>query len=137
MSFAHFLVEEGVEMELQAELGDILSALEAEVPNFSYSGHGYKIRPLGGVIGSRWRILVQAQERIAGSPLSPPVGFIEIEKMPGGGIKLRIPPQDEWADAEAKAFDKEGKFFACFIFQILNAFQARGLIELPGKLPVY
>ena len=136
MSFAQFLLEEGVEMEIQSELREVLVALDSDVPTFSYSGCGFQVRPLGGVIGSKWKLQVQALERRRGALPSPSVGFIEMDKLAGGGTRLRVPPWDEWADADSKAFDKEGDFFASFIFQLLNAFQGRGLIELAGRLPV-
>jgi len=137
MSFANFLLEEGVEMELQSELRETLVALDSDVPTFSYSGCGFQVRPLGGVIGSKWRLQVQALEHSHGAQPSPTVGLIEMDKMANGGTLLRIPPQGEWADSEAKAFDKDGDFFTSFLFQLLNAFRGRGLIELPGRLPDY
>jgi hypothetical protein len=136
MSFAHFILEEGVEMEMQSEIGDVIVALDTDVPVFSYEDYEFHVRPKGGVVGSNWKLDVKAVEHRRGEQPWTSVGFIEVNKMSEGGTLLRIPPWNEWCESHSKLFAKEGDLFASFIFQLLNAFQARGLINLPAQLPI-
>ena len=136
MSFARFLLEEGVELDLKVDMRHVIALLDSEVPNFSYNGYGYRISPTKGVLGSQWRLLVKPMDRDSDAELNPAVGFIEIDQLEDGHVSFRIPPRHQWGDDEARAFDEEGDVFASFIFQILNTFQGRGLIDLPGQLPV-
>ena len=136
MSLGHLLLEEGVEMELKADMSEVISLLDSEVPSFSYDGYGYRVTSLKGVLGSQWRLIVKPWDRASDAELSPMVGFIEVDKLEAGGVGFRIPPRDQWGDDEASAFDEEGKLFASFVFQILNTFQRHGFIDLPGQLPI-
>ncbi len=136
MSFAQFVLEEGVEMDIDPEIREIIVALDTDVPIFSYQDYRFQVRPLGGVVGSKWKLQVKAIEDRQGEKPVIPVGFIEVDKLPDGRTRLRIPPWDEWADSRSKLFQKEGDLFASFIFQLLNAFQARQLINIPLNLPV-
>ena len=38
MSFAHFILEEGVELEMESEIGDVIVALDTDVPGLHLSG---------------------------------------------------------------------------------------------------
>ena len=136
MSLGHLLLEEGVEIELKSEMKDIIAFLDNEVPNFSCDGYGFRISSLRGVAGSQWKIIVKPWDIANATELSPTVGLIEVNKLEGDSISFKIPPRDQWGDDKAAAFDEEGNLFASFIFQLLNAFQGRGLIDLPGQLPV-
>ena len=136
MSFGNFLLEQGVEVELQVDLKEIISLLDDEVPRFAHRGYGFRIRPLGGVVGSRWKLSVSPWDPENAAETVPPVALIEVDRLVGGGVCFRIPHRDGWASPETRSFDEEGKFFSSFAFQILNAFQGRGLIDLAGQLPV-
>ena len=85
---------------------------------------------------SEWKLLVRPRDLSSTSLFGPSVGLIEIERLENGGISFKIPPRDEWANSKTKAFDEEGTFYASFIFQVLNALQSKGFVELPGPLPV-
>ena len=136
MSFSEFLLEEGVEMELSAELNDVIGVLDEAVPSFSYTGYGYQIDSSKGVVGKGWKLLVKPRDLATSTQLHPAVGFIELDKMEDGKTSCRVPPRDQWGDDEAKDFDEDGKVFASFIFHLLNTFQGQGFINLPGPLPV-
>lgn len=136
MSFGDFLLEEGVEMELKAGLREVMAVLDSDIPDFVYNGYGYEVSSMKGVLGSRMQILVKPWDKHNGVELAPTVGYIEICTVEGGGVNFRIPPRDEWGDEDATEFDGDGKCFSSFIFQLLNAFQGKGLLQLPGQLPV-
>ena len=137
MSLGYFLLEEGVDIELKADMKEIIALLDSELPNFFYNGYGYRISSLKGVLGSQWRLLVKPRDRASDAELTPTVGLIEMDKLEGGGVSFSMPPRDQWGDDEARAFDEEGRFFGSFVFQLLNAFQSRGFIDLPGQLPIH
>ncbi len=136
MSFGHFLLEQGVEVELQADLKEVIDALDDEVPRFAHGAYTFRISPMGGVVGSKWRLWVSPWYPGNATETVPPVALIEVDKLVGGGVSFRMPNRDGWANAETKSFDEEGEFFSSFAFQILNAFQGRGLIDLAGQFPV-
>ena len=136
MSFGQLLLEQGVEVELQIDLTEIIWLLDDEVPRFAHRGYGFRISPLGGVAGSRWKLLVSPWDPENAAEPVPTVALIEVDRLAGGGVCFRMPHRDGWANAETRSFDEEGGFFSSFVFQILNAFQGRGLIDLAGQLPV-
>ena len=136
MSLGHLLLEEGMELELKADIKDVIALIDSEVPNFSYGGYGYRTSSLRAVLGSQWKLLIKPWDRATATELSPTVALIEVDKLESGSVSVRIPPRDRWGDDEAVGFDGEGNIFASFIFQLLNAFQRRGLVDLPGQLPI-
>ncbi len=136
MTFGYVLLEEGVEADLEAGLTDMLELFDSEVPKFRYQGSSYLISSMKGVLGSKLKLLVKTSDGKKGSAPSPAVGYIEVDKLQGNKVHFRIPPRVEWGNADARAFDPEGKFFGSFVFHLLNALQARGLLHLPGQLPV-
>ena len=136
MAIGNFLINSGIELELNADMDGLRSFLDTEVPNFVCDGYGYQIRFWKGDMDSEWKLLVRPRDLSSTSLFGPSVGLIEIERLENGGISFKIPPRDEWANSKTKAFDEEGTFYASFIFQVLNALQSKGFVELPGPLPV-
>ena len=137
MAIGNFLINSGIELELNADMDGLRSFLDTEVPNFVCDGYGgYQIRFWKGDMDSEWKLLVKPRDLSSTSLFGPSVGLIEIERLENGGISFKIPPRDEWANSKTKAFDEEGTFYASFIFQVLNALQSKGFVELPGPLPV-
>ncbi len=140
MAIGNFLINSGIELELRADMDKLRSFLDNEVPNFACDGYGYQIRFWKGDMNSEWKLLVKPRDMSSTTSsttlLGPSVGLIEIEKLGDDSISLKIPPRDQWANSKTKAFDEEGTFYASFIFQLLNALQSKGFVELPGPLPV-
>lgn len=136
MSLGRLLLEQGLEVELKADMKDVIAFLDEEVPGFSHDGYGFRMRPLRGVIGSEWKIMINLWDLTNNEELGPPVGLLEVDELDGPGISFKMPPREQWQDGQTTGFDEEGDFFASFVFQLLNAFQGRGLINLPGQLPV-
>ena len=89
MSFEQFFVDE-VEVELSGDMGQVVGYLDAEVPNFSCDGHGYRVRPLKGILGSQWRLQVELLDR-GGRPEAPvSLAFIELDTLDGEGRSVRF-----------------------------------------------
>ena len=130
--FGSFLLDQGVEMELDADLDDVVAMLDTEVPNFTSDGYTFQLNVVKGVLGSQWRFLVKPVEVDSGKAIEAPVGLVTISKEEDGTTSLRIPPRSEWGE---QPFDEDGHLFTSFILQILEAFQRRGWIDLPGPLP--
>ena len=138
MSLGHFLLDQGMEVELKAEIGEVISLLDSEVPKFECDGYGYRISSAKGVMGSQWRLLVEpTMEDGNAAPPLPAVGLIEIFSLGDGGTSLRIPPRDRLSGGEPATFDQDGRIFSSFIFQLLNMLQSEGFVDLPGRLPTF
>ena len=136
MFFGHFLLEEGVELELKADPEAVINLLDGEVPNFTFDGCAYHINSIKGIQGSHWKFLVKAWDVGSTTELASTVGLIEMDTSGTGATTVKIPARNKLADILNGDIDEEGQIFSSFVFQLLNAFQGRGLIELPGKLPV-
>ncbi len=136
MSLGYVLLEEGAEVDLRADMREVLSILDNEVPKFSCGNYSYQICSLSGVLGASWRILVNLIDTSRTTTTFPPrIGLIELNCLKGGSVSLKIVPRDPWREEQALAFGEEGRFFANFVFQMVNALKARGYIGLPGAIP--
>ena len=134
--FGEFLLEAGVDVELHADLGEVLDLLHNHIPNFSCNGVGFRLTGFNGVAGSKWRMFVKPLDREEGVMLEPAVGYIEVAKLDQGLTGFKIPPRDQWRIGEEPISESEARRFSSFIFQLLNTLQGKGLIDLPGQLPV-
>jgi len=136
-SFTQVLLEGGVEVELPGNLSEVITILDEDVPQFNYQGYGYRLSPAKGSIGNRWDLIVRAVNPARSDMSSSPVLRLEVESAADGMVLFRVPPMNEQQCHEADDFDPERKLFGSFVFQVLNSFQRRNLIELPGPLPEY
>ena len=136
MSLGQLILEDGLELEIKADMKTVIELLDTEVPSFSYDDYGYRIRSLRSVMGSEWRLAVKPWDIATATELAPTVGLIEMDKLEGGLISFRVPPRNLSCDDGASTLDDDGKLLSSFVFQLLNLFQSRGLIDLPGQLPV-
>ena len=136
MFSGQFLLEEGVELELSARMEEIIDLMESEVPKFSFDGCAYHINSMKGIQGSHWKFLVKAWDVGSTTDLASTVGLIEMDISEDGATTMRIPARHKWSDMVNSEIDEEGQLFPSFVFQLLNAFQSRRLIDLPGPLPV-
>ena len=134
-SFAMFLLEGGVDVEVEVDFAGIASLLEEESARFLCGEYIYKVRAGKGTLGRRWDLVINAMDpNMEGQPLFP-LGRLEIEPVGPGTVHLRIPPRTQQTVHGEDAADWDGKLFGSFVSQLLNSLQARGLIELPGVLP--
>ncbi len=133
--FVSFLLDQGVEMELDAELGEVLSALDREVPGFACDGYGFRLNVAKGVLGLQWRLLVTAVEEDSGKALDSPIGLAIVSREDDGSTSFRIPPRAEWSESHPEVSDADGRLFTSFVLQLFEAFQRLGWMELPGPLP--
>ena len=135
-SFARVLLEEGVELELPVDLGELISLLDRVVPRFTCEKYGYQLATVTRAqLGSRWHVLVKLADRATERMLDAPVGCIEMDKLENGKVRFRIPPRAEQDYPGIKELDPQGRFYGALIFYLLNTFQNNKLIELPGVLP--
>lgn len=141
--FSQFLLAEGITIEMEEPLEEVLGALEQAVAGFTYDEYGYHLAPRRGRLGAEWHLVVKPRLRVengqeANKVIEAAIGYVTVARGEEGGSVLTIPPRDTWASyggAEAQQFDGEGRLFTSFILQLLNAFQERGLLDLPGTLP--
>ena len=136
MSFGQFLLKEGMDLELRAGLGDVVSFLDSAVRGFDFGGHTYRLEPVNGVIGTRWNLAVKASDPDTPGETEPAVAFIQVGGLGGGLTGLKILSRDQWRTNGPPATDREVELFSHFAFQLLNALQGEGLLELPGPLPI-
>jgi len=134
-SFTMMMLGEGVEVELPTDLKGIISILDREVPYFVWQGHGYAVAAGKGTLGKRWDLIIRAVSH--GDRKFPPVaiGRVELEKINGNSVQLRIPPRLDQDVSGADEHDRDGRMFGSFICQTLNTLQRHKLIDLPGVLP--
>lgn len=127
-----FLVEQGVEMELEADLDEVVRVLDREVSGFGTDAHRFKLEVGKATLGSEWQMVVRPLDTFAGRPLDDPLGFVTVTKIDENAIQVRIPPKAEWVPIP---FDEEGRLFTSFILQLVESFRKLGWISLPGPLP--
>ena len=136
-SFTQVLLEGGVEVELPGNLSDVITILDEDVPQFNYQGYGYRLSPAKGSIGNRWDLIVRAVNPSLSDLSFSPLLRLEVENADDGMVLFRVPPLSEQQCQEADDFDSDRRLFGSFVFQVLNSFQRRNLIELPGPLPEF
>ncbi len=135
-SFAMFLLEGGVDVEVAVDFAGIASLLEEESARFSCGEYVYKVRAGKGTLGQRWDLVINAMDpNMEGQPLFP-LGRLEIEPVGAGMVHLRVPPWTEQTVHGEDAADWDGRLFGSFVSQLLNCLQSRRLIDLPGVLPM-
>ena len=136
-SFTHTLLEDGVEVELAGTVMDVIKLLDQDVPEFECQGDRYHIAPAKGSIGSHWDLIVRSFNPANGAPDYSPVGRLEVEKVDQDTVLFRIPPTTEQQVEIAPGYQHDERLFGSFVCQVLNAFQRRELLDLPGPLPVF
>ena len=134
--FGHFLLEQGMELELRADMEDVLDFVDHDIPRFVCGNYGYKISSGKGVIDSGWKLLVKSWDLETSKDLESPVGYIEMKKLDDQTTSFKIPPRVARSYDDGTPSNQDIRLFASFIFQTLNSFQERGYIQLPGLLPV-
>jgi len=135
-SFGKVLLEEGVELELPADLGQVITLLDQAVPRFTCEKYGYRLATVTRAqLGTRWNVLVKLTDRATDRMMDAPVGCIELEKAEDGKARFRIPPRAQQDYTGIRDLDPQGRFYGALIFHLLNTFQDNKLIDLPGVLP--
>ncbi|MQF69329.1 hypothetical protein FIM12_03220 [SAR202 cluster bacterium AD-804-J14_MRT_500m] len=133
--FGNFLLDQGVELELQAEFGKVLEFMDKDLPHFQCGNYGYNVSSSKGVANSQWQLMVKPRHLGTSTVIDYPVGYLMLEKLSEDVTGFRIPPRTSWEGATDPPSEAETRLFASFVFQILNGFQNKGYIELPGVLP--
>jgi hypothetical protein len=136
-SFTHVLLEDGVEVELPGSVSDLITVLDQDVPQFHCQGNRYNVAPAKGSIGSHWDLIVRSFNPDEGDLDYSPVGRLEVEKIDHDMVLFRIPPSSEQQVELAPGYQHNQRIFGSFVYQVLNSFQDRKLLVLPGPLPVF
>ncbi len=135
-SFSLVLLEEGVEVEIPGDLGKVITLLDQEVPKFSYDEYRFQLRSTRAQLGSRWDLVINSVDPANAGMAPEPIGRIELETLDESSVVFRIPPRPVESFEDVNCFDRSGRLYSSFIYQILNAFQCHKLIELPGAIPL-
>jgi len=134
-SFAMFLLEGGVDVEVAVDFAGLPAFLSEESARYSCGEYIYKISAGKGVLGQRWNLMVNGVDpNMEGQPLFP-LGRMEIEPVGDDMSHIKIPPRIEQSVLGEDAADWDGRLFASFVSQLLNSLHSRGYIDLPGVLP--
>ena len=134
--YSHFLVDQGIEMEVESEIYDLVDFIDDCVSEFQYGDYGFSISSGKGIIGAEWKLLVRPKALADPFVKQDPIGFILVEKIDGYSTLLTVPPHREIQRESGDWTDLEAKLFLSFICQMLNGMQERGFIQLPGLIPV-
>ena len=139
-SFSLVLLEEGVEVEIPGDLSEVITLLDQEVPKFSQDEYRFQLRSTRAQLGSRWDLVINTVDPAKAGMAPAPIGRIELETLDESSLVFRIPPRPPSRSVESfedvNCFDRSGRLYSSFIYQILNAFQSHKLIELPGTIPL-
>jgi hypothetical protein len=134
-SFAMFLLEGGVDVEVAVDFAEMPTFLSEESARYSCGEYIYKVNVGKGVLGKHWDLMVNALDpTMDGQPLFP-LGRMEIEPVGDDMSHIKIPPRVEQTVHGDDAADWDGRLFSSFVSQLLNSLHTRGLIDLPGVLP--
>ncbi len=133
--FTMVLLEEGVDVEIDSDLSELISLLDQEVPQFACEGRGYALTAGRGSLGSQWDLMVRSVDPNRSVADTPPLGRVELTRLDDGMIQLKIPPRSEQASDEIIETDPDGRFYGSFIYQTLNVLNRHKFIDLPGELP--
>ena len=136
MSWGALFMDWGLELELRGDITEVTSLLDDTMSDFTYDGYTYSIGSSKGVMGSNWKLLVKLQDRSSFFNPEFTIGSIELEGLDNGYTNLKIPPRDQWKGEDTSGFDEDGKFFSGFVYHLLNTFQDRSIIDLPGYMPI-
>ncbi len=135
-SFSLVLLEEGVEVEIPGDLRKVITLLDQEVPKFSHDEYRFQLRSTRAQLGSRWDLVINSVDPAKAGMTPAPIGRIELETLDESRVVFRIPPRPVESFEDVNCFDRSGRLYSSFIYQILNAFQGHKLIELPGAIPL-
>lgn len=134
--FGHFLLDQGVEVELPVGMREVIDFLDGEVSGFTCGEYGYNFTSSKATMDTQWELQVKPQVLETSIVVEPAIGSLVVQKLDESITSFKIPPRPQWEIDGEPLSDKAGKLFSSFIFQMLNAFQSRGYIQLPGVLPV-
>jgi hypothetical protein len=130
-----FMLNQGLELELHADLKDVLDLLDKEVPKYVCDDYKFKLGVAKGVLGSEWQLVARPIEAKTGKPINARAGYVVVRKQDNGTTSLLVPPKEQWGDPNNKEFDPDGTVFTRFALKILKTLGDKGWIDLPGPIP--
>ncbi len=130
MSLGHSLLESGVEMELRAEMQDVIALLDSEIPHFSHEGYGYRITSVKGVLDTQCTLLLKPWDRRANTQINQGIGLLEMDRLDGERLCCRL---SRWTEENVAPLEDEEALFASLVFQLVHVFQSKGLMDLQAR----
>ncbi|MBN41084.1 MAG: hypothetical protein FI721_02410 [SAR202 cluster bacterium] len=131
MLFSEVLLEQGVDVELPLSMEDVLGILDDEIPNIPVESKSYRIASVNRAsIGKEWVIMINVEES---DGTESEVAVIKLNAIADEKILFSVPPRH---NQTGYGLDPRGALYGRMIFSLLNTFQSRGLLDLPGRLPI-
>ena len=91
-----FLVEQGVEIDVEADTDEVVRILDREVSNFGTDTRRFKLEVGKATLGREWQMVVRPLDTLSGRPMNDSLGFVTVTKVDDNTIQVRIPPKAEW-----------------------------------------
>ena len=135
--FTNMLWDEGVEVEVPGSVSDLLKVLDQEVSQFQCQGYGFHLTPAKGSIGNNWNLIIRSVDESGDRRNDFQLGMLVVERSENDMVVFRIPPAVEQRNWLPPDWNPQERLFGSFVSQVLNSFQRRQLIELPGPLPEF
>ena len=131
MLFSEVLLEQGVDLELPISMDELLGILDDEIPSIPIDGKRYHIDSVNRAsFGKQWQINVNITDD---ESINSGVAIIQLMAQDENMVLFSVPPRTDLVGFE---FDPKGQMYGRMVFSMLNAFQERGLLDLPGRLPI-
>lgn len=131
MLFSEVLLEQGVDVELPIDIDEIVGILDDEIPSIPIDDRQYRIDTVNRAsYGKEWELIIKVS---GGQSLDFEVAIIKLIAQKDGIVLFSVPPRS--IDSNV-ASDPKGQLYGRMIFSLLNVFQAKGLLDLPGRLPI-
>ncbi|HCG90499.1 MAG TPA: hypothetical protein DEZ08_01490 [Dehalococcoidia bacterium] len=138
MLFSEVLLEQGIDVFLPIPLDEVLEILDKQIPKINIEGGVLRVDSVNrGSLGNVWELTVKFFENsstTAGTGL--PIAQITLQTYKDGQVMFSVPPRVKVLKDQGIEFDEKGKLYGVLIFSLLNYFQERKYINLPGKLPL-
>jgi hypothetical protein len=138
MLFSEVLLEQGIDVVLPIPLDEVLEILDKQIPKVKIESGELRVDSVNrGSLGNAWELTVKLfnnSSAAAGAGL--PIAQIILQTYKNGQIMFSVPPRVKVFKDQEIEFDEKGKLYGVLVFSLLNYFQERKYINLPGKLPL-
>ena len=129
----YFLLEDGVDLTIGAQLSEVLSAIQEHTSVFVHQGFNYHVAPVRGNIQKFWTLEVLAGE-IENPDITPlSIGLLSLHHEKDHGVtRLQIPPWSRHSTTPDQNFDFKAELFTTFLIALFQLCQRRGFIDIPA-----
>ena len=120
-----FLLDEGIELQLSADIKEVLGKVQEHSASFTYQDSSYTVIPLGGRAGSLWMLGVGLKD-------GQSIGVFSIEKLDNGTTLFKVAPRSQWGNEQPGLIDHDGSYFTSFLLELFKTFVRERYVDLPG-----